>query len=129
MLCIPVCKNNRVSYLSLPLGYRMWQKKESKLELAASMIRQVMPEFQEKKQVIILCDSWYTKQTLVSIVDEYQNLDLIGNARIDSVMYDPAPAHTGAEDVPPNMGRDFLLKQILLFPMKRSEITISEHTV
>ena len=30
----------------------MWQKKESKLELAASMIRQVMPEFQEKKQVI-----------------------------------------------------------------------------
>ena len=77
----------------------------------------------------IACDSWYTKQNLVSIVDEYQNLDLIGNARIDSIMYDPAPAHTGAEDVPPNMGRDFLLKQILLFPMKRSEITISEHTV
>ena len=75
MLCIPVWKNDRVSYLSLPLGYRMWQKKESKLELAASMIRQVMPEFQEKKQVIILCDSWYTKQNLVSIVDEYQNLD------------------------------------------------------
>ena len=48
MLCIPVWKNDRVSYLSLPLGYRMWQKKESKLELAASMIRQVMPEFQEK---------------------------------------------------------------------------------
>ena len=95
MLCTPVWKNDRVSYLSLPLGYRMWQKKESKLELAASMIRQVMPEFQEKKQVIILCDSWYTKQNLVSIVDEYQNLDLIGNARIDSVMYDPAPAHTG----------------------------------
>ena len=35
MLCIPVWKNDRVSYLSLPLGYRMWQKKESKLELAA----------------------------------------------------------------------------------------------
>ena len=42
MLCIPVWKNDRVSYLSLPLGYRMWQKKESKLELAASMIRQVI---------------------------------------------------------------------------------------
>ena len=27
MLCIPVWKNDRVSYLSLPLGYRMWQKK------------------------------------------------------------------------------------------------------
>ena len=105
MLCIPVWKNDRISYLSLPLGYRMWQKKESKLELAASMIRQVMPEFQEKKQVIILCDSWYTKQNVVSIVDEYQNLDLIGNARIDSVMYDPAPAHTGRRGRPVKHGK------------------------
>ena len=73
---------------SVPLGYRMWQKKESKLELAASMIRQVMPEFHSKDHVIIPCDSWYTKQNLVSIVDEYPNPDLIGNARSDSVMYD-----------------------------------------
>ena len=53
-----------------------------------SMIRQVMPEFLSKEHVIILCDSWYTKKNLVAIIDEYQNLDLIGNARIDSVMYD-----------------------------------------
>lgn len=70
----------------------MWQKKESKLELAASMVRQVMPEFSSQKNVIILCDSWYTKQNLVSIVEEYPNLNLIGNARADSVIYDLAPA-------------------------------------
>ena len=80
MLCVPVWNRDKVSYLSVPLGYRMWQKKESKLELAASMIRQIMPEFHSKDHVIILCDSWYTKQNLVSIVDEYPNLDLIGNA-------------------------------------------------
>ena len=73
----------------------MWQKKESKLKLAASMIRQVMPEFHSKDHIIILCDSWYTKQNLVSIVDGYPNRDLIGNARIDSVMYDLAPVQTG----------------------------------
>ena len=78
---------------SVPLGYRMWQKKESKLELAASMIRQVMPEFHSKDHVIIPCDSWYTKQNLVSIVDEYPNPDLIGNARSASVMYDLAYVH------------------------------------
>ena len=32
----------------------MGKKKESKLELAASMIRQVMPEFQEKSSSKIL---------------------------------------------------------------------------
>ena len=45
--------------LCVPLGYRMWQKKDSKLDLAASMVRQVMPTFIKKKNVIILCDSWY----------------------------------------------------------------------
>ena len=105
MLCVPVWNRDKVSYLSVPLGYRMWQKKESKLELAASMIRQVMPEFHSKDHVVILCDSWYTKQNLVSIVDEYPNLDLIGNARIDSVMYDLAPAQTGRRGRPAKHGK------------------------
>ena len=46
-----------------------------------------------EKNVIILCDSWYVKHNLVSVVDEYENLDRIGNARADSVVYDLAPAH------------------------------------
>ena len=69
----------------------MWQKKESKLDLAASMVRQAMPELRTKRNVIILCDSWYVKKNLVSIVDEYENLDLIGNAGSDSVIYDLQP--------------------------------------
>ena len=105
MLCVPVWNRQKVSYLAVPLGYRMWQKKESKLALAASMVRQVMPEFRQKKNVIILCDSWYVKQSLVSIVDEYPNLDLIGNARSDSVIYDLPPAPTGKRGRPAKHGR------------------------
>jgi len=51
-------------------------KKESKLELVATMLCKVIPEFQSWKHV-------------------YPNLDLIGNVRSDSVMYDFAPARTG----------------------------------
>ncbi len=105
MLCVPVWNRNRISYLAVPLGYRMWQKKESKLELASAMVRQVMPEFHAQKNVIILCDSWYVKQNLVSIVDEYENLDLIGNARADSVLYDLPPAPTGKKGRPAKHGR------------------------
>ena len=105
MLCVPVWNRDKISYLAVPLGYRMWQKKESKLELAASMVRQVMPEFSAQKNVIILCDSWYTKQNLVSIVEEYPNLDLIGNARADSVIYDLAPAPTGRKGRPAKHGK------------------------
>ena len=69
------------------------------------MIRQVMPEFHSKDHVIIPCDSWDTKHNLLSIVDEYPNLDLIGNARIDSVMYDLAPAQTGRRGRPAKHGK------------------------
>lgn len=46
----------------------------------------------EVEESFRISDSWYMKQNLVSIVDEYENLDLIGNARSDSVIYDLAPA-------------------------------------
>ena len=105
MLCVPVWKHNKISYLAVPLGYRMWQKKESKLPLTASMVRQAMPEFSQKKNVIILCDGWYMKKNLVSIVDEYPNLDLIGNARSDSVIYDLVPAPTGKKGRPAKHGQ------------------------
>ncbi len=54
---------------------------------------------------LILYDSWYTKQNLVSLVDEYPNPELIGNARIDSIMYDPAPARTGRRGRPAKHGK------------------------
>ena len=115
MLCVPVWNKDKISYLSVPLGYRMWKKKESKLELTAAMIRNVMPEFQNREHVIILCDSWYTKQNLVYIVNEYPNLNLIDNARIDSVMYDLAPARTGHRRRPAKHGKQLSVETDFTF--------------
>lgn len=109
MLCIPVWNKQNakqtISYLSVPLGYCMWTKKETKLELAASMVRQVMPEFQNKRNVIILCDSWYVKSTMTALVDEYENLDLIGNARVDTAIYDLPPAPSRKRGRPAKRGK------------------------
>ncbi len=63
MLRVPVWRNRRVSYLEVPLGYRMWKKAGSKLALAAGMVRQVMPTLAAAEKVIVLCDSWYGKRT------------------------------------------------------------------
>ena len=115
MLCVPVWDRDWISYLAVPLGYRIWQKKESKLELASAMVRQVMPGFSAQRNVIILCDSWYVKQNPVSVIEEYENPDLIGNARADSVIYDLAPQPTGKKGRPAKHGRrlsidsDFIL--------------------
>lgn len=104
VLCIPVWNKGRIHYLSGSLGYCMWQRKESKLELAASMVRQVMPEFGKKKNVIFICDRWYMKQGLVCVVDKYENLDTVGNVRSDSVLYGLAPQPTGRRGRPVTHG-------------------------
>lgn len=45
------------------------------------------------------------KQNLVSIIGEYENLDLIGNVRSDSVIYDLAPSPTGHRGRPAKHGK------------------------
>ena len=111
MLCVPVWKHNKCTYMSIPLGYRMWQKKASKLELAADMVHQIMPELSHVKNVILLCDSWYAKNPLVHMVDEYENLDIICNVRNDSVIYDLAPPRTGKRGRPAKHGKRLSIEE------------------
>ncbi len=107
MLCVPVWdrQKGKVHYLSVPLGYCMWQKTDSKLVLAARMVERVMPVFSEKRNVILLCDSWYAKKDLLYLADGYGNLDIICNARSDSVIYDLPPARTGKRGRPAKHGK------------------------
>ena len=68
------------------------------------MVRQVMPVFRDKRNIIILCDSWYAKQNLIRVTEEYANLDIICNARYDSVLYDLAPVPTKKRGRPAKHG-------------------------
>lgn len=105
MLCVPVLKKNKIVYQSIPLGYRMWTKEVSKLELAADMVRTVIPELEHKHQVLLLFHSWYAKKALVCLADEYENLDIICNARYDSAIYDLPQAPTGKRGRPAKRGK------------------------
>ena len=73
MLCVPVLDHDKISYLSVPLGYRMWQP----------------------------------------------NLDLIGNARIDSVMYDLAPERTGRRGRPAKHGKRLCVETDFTFSKEK----------
>ena len=119
MLCVPVWKKDKISWLSVPLGYRMWTKQKSKLELAADMIRQVMPECQKQKNVILLCDSWYMKKPLVSISEEYPNLDMIRTVRADSALYDLPPERTGRKGRPAGHGKQISIETDFIFSDKK----------
>lgn len=104
LLSFPVLAGDSIRYLSVPLGYRLWDKKQTKLEIAAEMVRHALDNIDPDRQVFLLCDSWYPKGCVAGLVNEYQNLDIICNARIDSVMYDLPPERTGKRGRPRKYG-------------------------
>ena len=82
MIHVPLESEEGILYLSVPLGYRLWMKELTKLDLAADMVRSVMAKLASCGQVILLCDSWYTKKPVTGLVAEFGNLEMICSARL-----------------------------------------------
>ena len=104
LLSFPVLADGSIRYLSVPLGYQLWDKKQTKLEIAAEMVRHAVDAIGPDRQVFLLCDSWYPKGCVAGLVDEYNNLDIICSARIDTVMYGFPPGRTGKRGRPRKYG-------------------------
>lgn len=104
LLSFPVLENEKVRYASVSLGYRLWDKKKTKLAVAAEMVRETMSVFSPDIQVFLLCDSWYPKAEVSGLVDGFENLDIICNVRIDTAMYDLPPVPTGKRGRPKKHG-------------------------
>ncbi|PRX13406.1 DDE superfamily endonuclease [Orenia metallireducens] len=96
---IPLKHNEGIKYLSLPVGYKLYDKSKSKLKLASELINIAMPLL-KSYQVILLCDSWYTKGSVLDTVNSYDNLDLIGAVRKDTAIFDLPPKHNGKRGRP-----------------------------
>ena len=114
MLHVPLVSNDKIVYLSVPLGYRLWTKEHSKLDLAADMVRSVTAELAPCRQVILLCDSWYPKKPVTGLVTEFNNLEMICCARSDTVLYDLPGERTGQRGRPRTHGERLELSAIAL---------------
>ena len=114
MLHVPLWSGDRIIYLSVPLGYRLWTKELSKLELAADMVRSVMAEFASCGQIILLCDSWYPKKPVTGLVEDFKNLEMICCARSDTVLYGLPGGRTGRRGRPRIHGERLELSSIAL---------------
>ena len=93
-----------IRYLTVPVGYRMWTKEQTKLELAGDLIEEVMPLLKDR-QVLLLFDSWYAKSSLIERVLQYPGLDIICNVRSDSAMYELPPLPNGKPGRPQKRGK------------------------
>lgn len=129
LLSFPVIKEGTIHYLSVPLGYRIWDKEKSKLKIAAEMVKQAMKVIGSDRQVFLLCDSWYAKAEAVELVNQFENLDMICSVRIDTAMYKLPPAPTGKRGRPKKYGDRIMPEQFELSAPKTGEWKIGVQPV
>ncbi|EQB88304.1 hypothetical protein M918_24645 [Clostridium sp. BL8] len=103
VISIPILVNQRLKYITLPVGYKLYDKSETKLEIAGKMIENIMPLLNDY-QVIVLCDSWYTKKPFLNFFKDCSNLHVIGAVRSDTAIYDLCPEPTGKKGRPRKKG-------------------------
>lgn len=108
---IPLFCGRHIKYLRIPAGYKLYDKQQSKLEIAAALVKAVMPLLGDY-QVILLCDSWYPKGEVIDTVKQYPNLDLIAAVRWDTALYDLPPASTGKRGRPRKYGDPIDIKSL-----------------
>ena len=53
-----------------------------------------------ERQVILLFDSWYPKAEVAALVERFENLEMVSNARVDTALYGLPPAKTGKKGRP-----------------------------
>ncbi|MBV7271873.1 transposase [Clostridium sp. PL3] len=109
VISIPILFCGKIKYLTLPVGYKLYDKSETKLKIAGKMIQNIMPLLLDV-QVIVLCDSWYTKTPFLNMLKYYSNLSIIGAVRSDTVMYDLCPEPTGKRGRPRKKGLKFNIR-------------------
>lgn len=117
-LSIPVLSQKEgnaplIRYLAIPIGYRMWTKDRTKLELAGNLIEEVMPLL-KGRQVLLFFDSWYAKSSLIEQVLQYPQLDIVCNVRSDSAMYELPPLPNGKPGRPKKRGKRIHLDDFTL---------------
>jgi hypothetical protein len=103
-VCVPVMLGNSVKYLTVPIRFMLKGEEENKLTLASQLVHDAMKSMKDISTVILMCDSWYPKGEVLTTVEAYENLELIANVRVDTVIYD-LPQRTGKRGRPAKKGK------------------------
>ena len=122
-MSIPVIHENsgkpQIHHVAVPIGYVMSNGEASKLTLACQLLDEVMPIL-EKRQVILLFDSWYAKRELHAHALSYPNFNVICNARRDTAIFELPTSTAGRRGRPPKYGKRLKLDEIPVAPENHS---------
>ena len=102
----------------------MWTKEQTKLEMAADLVRSAMTCLGPQRRVILCCDSWYPKGCVKQLVEEYTNLTIICNVRSDTALYALPPKPTGKRGRPRSRGERLTVESIVQTEIPESGFSV-----
>lgn len=117
--------SEQIRYIPISIGYILWTAQKSKLELAADLIDEIIPELKGRK-TILLFDSWYAKTNLIERALSYSNVGIVCNARCDTAMWDLPAVASGRRGRPRKHGNRLYIDDIKDF---HGEIIIDKYKV
>ena len=129
MISVPVMEEDKIRYLSVPVGHRMWTHEETKLKMAADLVKLAMKAVGTERNVILCCDSWYPKAEITELPEEFENLDIICNVRSDTALYELPPERTGKKGRPRIRGERLSLNDFALQEVKETGMCAGAKTV
>ena len=129
MISVPVMEEDKIRYLSVPVGYRMWTQEETKLKMAADLVKLAMKAIGTERNVILCCDSWYPKAEITKLPEEFENLDIICNVRSDTALYELPPERTGKKGRPRVRGERLSLNDFTLQEVQETGMCAGAKTV
>ena len=83
----PVLYKNSIKYIRAPLKLKMWVKGEqTKLEIAAELLRLAVRHIGTDRKILVCCDSWYPKGEVLKL-QHIENVEFICAVRTDTALY------------------------------------------
>ena len=82
VLSVPIPFREEIRWLSLPVGLWLYTGTLTKLEIDRKLIEIVVGVLGENRKAIILCDSLYTKGTVLEAVKSHENLQIIAGVKV-----------------------------------------------
>jgi hypothetical protein len=94
--------DNKPMYITIPVGFRLYTGEKSKLKISSTLVESAM-KYLSQYNVVLLCDSWYSKGEVLSTVESFKNLELFGAVRCDTALF-KVPERTGKKGRPRRYG-------------------------
>ena len=117
VLSLPISIFGRGFVISFPIGFKLWEPDgPSKLDIAANLIKWASSIFGDSIQKVVLCDSWYPKDSIKNLIGNIENLTIVANVRSDTSLRDLPEEKHGRGRKPKygkklNIYNDFELKE------------------